>query len=327
MGAQADGGRDEGDQRLRGGASAPTHLGAQPFPLAAALGNLRDRHLGAVLLLPSGVLFLTLLAFPLGYGVYTSFFDLHLLDRTGTFVGVRNYVWLLTNAEFWSALWLSVLWAGGTVGLQLVLGTAVALVLHQRFAGRSLVRGLVLFPYMMPIVAVVLVWMLLYNALYGVVNYLLLQTGLVSKPIAWLSQPGSALWSVILVGVWKYFPFVVVVVLARLQVIPQELYEAARIDGAGTVARFAEITLPQLRDVLVVVALLRTIWMFNNFEVVFLLTGGGPLRGTLTLPILVYEQAFALYEVGKGSAIAVVMFLLLVGVMTLHFRLFSPEQE
>lgn len=327
MGAQADGGRDEGDQRLRGGASAPTHLGTQPFPLAAALGNLRDRHLGAVLLLPSGVLFLTLLAFPLGYGVYTSFFDLHLLDQTGTFVGVRNYVWLLTNAEFWSALWLSVLWAGGTVGLQLVLGTAVALVLHQRFAGRSLARGLVLFPYMMPIVAVVLVWMLLYNALYGVVNYLLLQTGLVSKPIAWLSQPGSALWSVIFVGVWKYFPFVVVVVLARLQVIPQELYEAARIDGAGTVARFAEITLPQLRDVLVVVALLRTIWMFNNFEVVFLLTGGGPLRGTLTLPILVYEQAFALYEVGKGSAIAVVMFLLLVGVMTLYFRLFSPEQE
>jgi len=294
--------------------------------MTAALGRLRDRHLGAILLLPSAVLFLGLLAFPLGYGIYTSFFELHLLERTGPFVGLRNYVWLLTNGEFWSALWLSVVWAGGTVGLQIALGTAVALLLHQRFAGRTLARSLVLFPYMMPIVAVVLVWMLLYNALYGVVNYLLLKAGLVSQPIAWLSQPGSALWSVILVGVWKYFPFVVVVVLARLQVIPQELYEVARIDGAGAWARFVEITLPQIKDVLLVVALLRTIWMFNNFEVVFLLTGGGPLRGTMTLPILVYEQAFALYEVGKGSAIAVVMFVLLVGVMTLYFRLFSSEQ-
>lgn len=294
---------------------------------AAALHRFRDQHLGAILLLPSAVLFLTLLAFPLGYGIYTSFFDLHLLERTGPFVGVGNYVWLLTSGEFWSALWLSVLWAGGTVGLQIVLGTAVALILHQRFAGRTLARGLVLFPYMMPVVAVVLVWMLLYNALYGVVNYLLLTVGLISQPIAWLSKPGSALWSVILVGVWKYFPFVVVVVLARLQVIPQELYEAARIDGAGGWSRFVEITLPQIKDVLLVVALLRTIWMFNNFEVVFLLTGGGPLRGTMTLPILVYERAFALYEVGKGSAIAVVMFGLLIGVMTLYFRFFPPDRD
>lgn len=295
--------------------------------MTAALHRFRDQHLGAILLLPSAVLFLTLLAFPLGYGIYTSFFDLHLLERTGPFVGVGNYVWLLTSGEFWSALWLSVLWAGGTVGLQIVLGTAVALILHQRFAGRTLARGLVLFPYMMPVVAVVLVWMLLYNALYGVVNYLLLTVGLISQPIAWLSKPGSALWSVILVGVWKYFPFVVVVVLARLQVIPQELYEAARIDGAGGWGRFVEITLPQIKDVLLVVALLRTIWMFNNFEVVFLLTGGGPLRGTMTLPILVYERAFALYEVGKGSAIAVVMFGLLIGVMTLYFRFFPPDRD
>jgi multiple sugar transport system permease protein len=115
-------------------------------------------------------------------------------------------------------------------------------------------------------------------------------------------------------------------VLARLQVIPQEIYEAARVDGAGGLGRLVYITLPQIRDVLVVVALLRTIWMFNNFELVFLLTGGGPLRSTMTLPILVYEQAFGLYEVGRGSAVAVVMFLFLVGVMLLYFR-FVPKEE
>jgi multiple sugar transport system permease protein len=117
----------------------------------------------------------------------------------------------------------------------------------------------------------------------------------------------------------------VVVVLARLQVIPQDLYEAARIDGAGAVSRFFDITLPQLRDVLLVVALLRTIFMFNNFEVIFLLTGGGPVRSTLTLPIMVYEQAFANLDIGRGSAVAVVMFAILVAAMTVYFSFLRKE--
>ena len=291
------------------------------------LGALRDRHLGLVLLAPGALTFLVLLVFPLGYGIYTSFLERHVLDPEGVWVGLDNYAWLLGNREFWRALLLSSLWAGATVGLQIILGTAVALLLHQPFKGRSMVRGLVLFPYMMPVVSVVLVWMLLYNALYGVVNWLLVQAGILSAPIAWLSQPDSAFWGVVLVGVWKYFPFVVVIVLARLQVIPQDLYEAARIDGAGPVARFIDITLPQLRDVLLVVALLRTIFMFNNFEIIFLLTGGGPLKATMTLPIMVYEQAFAISELGRGSAIAAVMFLLLFSVMSAYFAFLRKEHD
>jgi multiple sugar transport system permease protein len=169
--------------------------------------------------------------------------------------------------------------------------------------------------------------MLLYNALYGVVNWLLVQAGIIAQPIAWLSQPDSAFWAVVFVGVWKYFPFVVVIVLARLQVIPQDLYEAARIDGAGAVSRFVDITLPQLRDVLLVVALLRTIFMFNNFEIIFLLTGGGPLKATMTLPIMVYEQAFGIYELGRGSTVAVVMFLILIAVMTVYFAFLRKEND
>lgn len=271
-------------------------------------------------------MFAVLLLYPLGFGVWVSLFNRHLLDRSGTFVGLANYRWLLGNPEFWEALGHSVAWAAATVGFQIVVGTAAALVLHQPFRGRAFARGLVLFPYMMPVISVVLIWMLLYNALYGLLNYVFLQIGLVSRPLAWLAHPDTALWSVVLVGTWKYFPFVLVMVLARLQVIPQELYEAARVDGAGVLARFVHVTLPELRDVLVAVALLRTIWMFNNFEVVFLLTGGGPLRATMTLPILVYEEAFGLYEVGRGSAIAVVMFAFLVAVMLGYFRLFSREE-
>jgi multiple sugar transport system permease protein len=289
--------------------------------------RLLDQNLGVILLLPSALTFLVLLVFPLGYGIYTSFLQRHVLDPEGVWVGLANYAWLFGNAEFWQSLAISSLWAGATVGLQILLGTAVALILHQPFKGRSLVRGLVLFPYMMPVVSVILVWMLLYNALYGVLNWLLVQVGIVDAPVAWLSQPGSAFWSVVFVGVWKYFPFVVVIVLARLQVIPQDLYEAARIEGAGAVARFLDITLHQIKDVLLVVALLRTIFMFNNFEIVFLLTGGGPLRSTMTLPILVYEQAFGLYDMGRGSAIAVVMFLILIAVMAIYFAFLRKEAD
>ena len=318
-------------QDAQGTAAAALDRGAALAPRAGRGGGLlaalRDRHIGLILLLPSALTFLVLLLFPLGYGIWTSFFQRHVLDPEGVWVDLGNYAWLLGNREFWHSLGISTLWAGTTVGLQIVLGTAVALLLHLPFKGRSLVRGLVLFPYMMPVVSVVLVWMLLYNALYGVLNWLLVAGGIVSAPIAWLSQPDSAFWGVVFVGVWKYFPFVVVIVLARLQVIPQDLYEAARIDGAGAVSRFLDITLHQIKDVLLVVALLRTIFMFNNFEIIFLLTGGGPLRATMTLPIMVYEQAFGVYELGRGSAIAVVMFLILIVVMTVYFAFLRKEAD
>jgi multiple sugar transport system permease protein len=292
-----------------------------------------DRWLGVVLLAPSAIVFLLLLVYPLAYGIWTSFHSVDILDLAsggGVFVGFENYLWLLRNDQFWHALKTSTLYAGIVVTLQIVLGTAVALLLNQAFKGRALVRGLVLFPYMMPVVAVILVWMLLYNALFGAINYILFSLGLIPRidAIAWLSQPDSAFVGVVLVALWKYFPFVVVIVLARLQVIPQDLYEAARIDGAGAWSRFTDITLREIKDVLIVVALLRTIFIFNNFEVVFLLTHGGPMQATLTLPILVYETALEGDRAfGRGSAIAVVMFGILMLVMTVYFRFLRRDER
>lgn len=288
--------------------------------------RIQDKTLGMVLILPSVLLFLGLLLYPLCYVVYTSFFARHLLAPEGDFVGLKNYLDLFRDSEYWKALGRSIFWAGSTVSLQTVLGTAVALLLHQAFTGRSVARGLILFPYMVPIISVTLTWTLMYSVLYGVINYLLLEAGLIQAPVAWLASVQSAMASVVLVGVWKYFPFVVIVVLARLQTIPQDLYEAARIDGASRWALFTDITLSQLRNVLFIIVLLRSIWMFNNFEVIFLLTGGGPLRATMTLPILVYEETFGAYNLGKGAAIATTMFLFLLLVMTLYFRLFKREE-
>jgi len=139
-------------------------------------------------------------------------------------------------------------------------------------------------------------------------------------PLDWIGRMPNAMISVILVGAWKYFPFVVISVLARLQTIPDHLYEAATMDGAGAWGRFFDITLPQLRDVLFIVILLRAIWDFKEFDLIYLLTGGGPLTSTLTLPLLVYKQSFGLNEMGKASAYAVAMMLVMLVFMTIYLR-------
>ena len=212
------------------------------------------------------------------------------------------------------------MWTVGTLFLQVVLGVALALLLHQNIIFRSLARSLILFPYFMSTVVAVLVWRWVFNDLYGILNHAMMWTGLLSMPIDWVGQMPNAMISVILVGAWKYFPFVVISVLARLQTIPDHLYEAATMDGAGAWGRFTDITLPQLREVLFIVILLRAIWDFKEFDLIYLLTGGGPVTSTQTLPLLVYKQAFALNEMGGASAVAVLMMLFMLGFMILYFR-------
>jgi multiple sugar transport system permease protein len=169
-------------------------------------------------------------------------------------------------------------------------------------------------------VVAVLVWRWLFNDLYGILNHLVMVAGLSVMPLDWLGSMPNAMISVILVGAWKYFPFVVIAVLARLQTIPDALYEAARIDGAGPVARFCDITLPQLREVLAVVILLRAIWDFKEFDLIWLLTGGGPVISTQTLSLMVYKEAFALNQMGMASAVAVTMMAVMLVFMVVYIR-------
>ena len=158
------------------------------------------------------------------------------------------------------------------------------------------------------------------TAQFGILNHFVMWSGVSDMPVDWLGSMPNALLSVILVGAWKYFPFVVIATLARLQTIPDSLYEAASIDGAGPVARFFDVTLPQLRDVLVVIIMLRAIWDFKEFDLIYLLTGGGPVTSTQTLPLLVYKEAFALNQMGMASAYAVVMMALMLVFMIVYIR-------
>lgn len=290
-----------------------------PAP-AKTLLERRYARLGLMLIAPTVLIFCAVIVYPLISAIYLSFFKVFTPTLESSWVGLGNYRELLASDAFWSALGNTLIWTVGTLTLQIIFGIGMALVLHQNIWFRSLARSLILFPYFISTVVAVLVWKWVFNDLYGILNHLLMASGLTDMPIDYLGSQPNAMISVILVGAWKYFPFVVIAVLARLQTIPEPLYEAARIDGAGPIARFFDVTLPQLRDVLVVIVMLRAIWDFKEFDLIWLLTGGGPLSSTETLPLVVYRQAFALNQMGMAAAWAVAMMAILLVFMVGYIR-------
>jgi multiple sugar transport system permease protein len=274
--------------------------------------------IGVLLIAPTLLIFALVIAYPLLEAIYLSFFSIYTPTLQGQWVGLENYRTMLSSQEFWKALGTNIVWTVGTLTLQVVFGIAMALLLNLNFYFRSLARSLVLFPYFVSTVVAVLVWRWMFNDTYGILNRAILASGLSDMPLDWLGSMPNAMISIILVGAWKYFPFVVIAVLARLQTIPSELYEAAHIDGAGPWSRFWDVTLPQLREVLIVIVLLRTIWDFKEFDLIYLLTGGGPVVSTQTLPILVYKQAFGMNAMGKASTYAIGIMVVLLVFMVLY---------
>jgi multiple sugar transport system permease protein len=280
----------------------------------------RDAWLGVMLIAPSVLIFCAVIVYPLVSAIYLSLFNIYTPTLRGNFVGLQNYAELFAGPEFWRSLANTLVWTVCTLTLQVVFGVAAALMLHQAIVFRALARSLILFPYFVSTVVAVLVWRWLFNDLYGILNHMLIWAGLLDMPLDWLGSMPNAMVSIVLVGAWKYFPFVVIAVLARLQTIPDQLYEAATIDGAGAWARFWDVTLPQLKDVLLVVVLLRAIWDFKEFDLIYLMTGGGPLIATQTLPLMVYKEAFGMDAMGRATAVAVAMMLVMLVFMVLYLR-------
>jgi multiple sugar transport system permease protein len=296
---------------------APGSRGKKTSPAAAAA-----RQFAIACFAPSCILVVGLIFYPFFYTVVLSFQRRQLFQKEGVFVGLDNYTSLLTSTEFWSSLLNGLVFSGGSLFLQVVLGVALAVLLNRPFVGRGFFRGLLLFPYLVPSVVGIFAirWML--NDLYGIVNYWLLALGVVNEALAWFGQPQLAMASLIAINTWMFYPFVMLCVLARLQSIPPDLYEAAMIDGAGEWAKFWHITLPQLRGTLAVVVIVRTMWMFNKFDTVWLTTQGGPFGSTQTLPVMAYVEAFSLYEIGRAAAIGILMSAILLAVFALYQRLF-----
>jgi multiple sugar transport system permease protein len=281
---------------------------------------------GWLLLAPSLVLLGGLVVFPVLYNIWLSLFDKHAFMPVQAFVGLKHYRYFASDPEFWTSFYYGSVYAGVTMVLQLGVGVPAALLLNEGFRGRNLLRGVVLFPYMIPTIVAVILWKWLLNDSYGLVNHMLMSAGLVRTPVAWLG-PDYIMASLIVTSVWQFFPFVVVTYLARLQTIPPELYEAATVDGASAWRRFVHVTLPQTASVLFVIVLLRSIWMFTKFDTVWLMAGdGGVSRYIRTLPVYAYARSFTYLQAGMGAALAVIMFAMLLAATAVYFRLFRSEE-
>jgi multiple sugar transport system permease protein len=243
------------------------------------------------------------------------------------FVGLGNYVRLWHDEVFWISVGNSVLWVGLTVGLQFVLGFAAALLLNQSFWWRGLARAVVVVPWALPSVIIALMWTWMYDFNLGVINDALMHLGLISAPQPWLAQPETALYAIILTLTWQGFPFFAVVILAGLQAIPAELYEAAEIDGAGRFQALRYVTIPSLAGVIATALLLRTIWVANSLDVILVMTGGGPGYATHTLPLYSFLRAYSGMEFGYGAALAMVLTLALLAIVAAYVARATREVD
>jgi multiple sugar transport system permease protein len=290
--------------------------------------RLSDRQVGVLFMLPLIIAVAVFLVWPIAEAVRLSFVRYNpLRPDDQPFVGLDNYLFVLEDPLFWESFWQAIVWTGWSTVMQALIGVGLAMLLHQPLKGMNAFRGLLLFPYIVPTVVIALNWRWLFNSEIGIVNHLMMSAGIIEERIAWLSTPTMAMTSAILLNVWKYTPFVVIVVLARLQTIPTELYDAAKVDGAGAFRRFRDITLPQLAEVLAVVIVFRTIWTFNKFEEIYLLTRGGPGTSTYNLALYAFDQSIANLRMGVGAAAGVIMLLLLLAGSMIYIRVSGFGRE
>lgn len=263
--------------------------------------------LGIALILPVIAVIAVLVLVPLGGVIWDSLTNRTFLSSAYHFVGLSNYTALLSSGAFWQVFEHSIAWTVVSVALQVVIGMALALLLNQRLPARGLFRGLYLLPWVTPVVVIVLIWKWMLNDLYGVVNAVLGHIDPAWQSLSWFSQPNLALPTVIGINVWRGAPFVMVILLAGLQTVPKDLVEAAALDGAGRWGSFWHVTLPHLRAILVTMSLIFTLFNFNNFDLIYLATQGGPANETMTLPVQTYQVGFGGELIGQASAWAVLM--------------------
>ncbi|ASQ93911.1 MULTISPECIES: carbohydrate ABC transporter permease [Streptomyces] len=280
------------------------------------------RRLPYLLIAPAGLLMLGFIAYPMLSVLYYSLRNYNVTKpwRNG-YAGFGNFTRILTDdPQFWDTLVFSGKWVVTEVLLQLLLGLALALLVHQTFLGRGLARALVFSPWAVSGVLTTTIWMLLYNPSTGISRYLA-DAGIGTYGTSVLSDTGTVFWAAVVAELWRGVPFFAILILADLQSIPQDLYEAASVDGAGRARRFFHITLPHLKDAIILSTLLRGVWEFNNVDLLYTLTGGGPAGQTTTLPLYVANTGINGHDFGYASALTTVAFVILLFCSILYLRL------
>ncbi len=266
---------------------------------------------------PALVLLCGVTLYPILYTTFLSFYRRLLIFDVSRFVGWENYGFLLRDERFWNALWNTVYFTAVSVSCEIFLGLLLAFLLNRPFRLKGWVRSLMLIPWVIPTVVSAKMWEWIYSTDFGILNFLL------GSKINWLGSPWLAMHAAIWVDIWKTTPFVVILLLAGLQVIPPQLYESAKVDGAGTWAQFRRITLPLLKPVILIVLIFRTLDAWRVFDVIYVLTGGGPANTTETLSLYAYKVLFQTLQFGYGSTLSLVTFLCVGGISLLYVKLLS----
>ncbi|WP_343550958.1 sugar ABC transporter permease [Pantoea sp.] len=289
----------------------------------------REQRQAWVLLAPMLLVMLLLTAWPLLRTIWLSFTDAALIGsgEAPGWVGLENYIFALTDDDFRRSLWRTLYFTVVSVAFEGVIGVLVALLLNQRFAGRNLLRVLVILPWALPTIVNAMMWRLNFNPDYGSINALLTQLGIIDGYRSWLGSPDSALNAVMFADVWKNYPLVTLLVLAALQSIPDDLFEAARLDGASAWRRFRAITFPAIVGPLSVALVLRTIDAFKIFDIIYVMTRGGPVDSTKTLSFFVYQESFSYLRAGSGAAYAMLMTLLCAVLITVYMLLLWRQRR
>lgn len=312
-----------------GAAAAAPLFGIQPGSYSKRVSlSQRSADLAYGLLLPAFVLTSIIIIFPMVWNVLLAFRPVRLRDlqdfRLFAFddLTFANFERVFNTRGFGDTLWRTFVYTVSGTVLAILFGLIAALIVKDKFPGRNVVRGFLLFPYIAPIISVVLIWKLMFNAQYGLVNEVVDALG--GRRMDFLNTPGVAFTMVILFQAWRYFPFAFLFILARIQAIPDELYEAAKVDGAAPSERLWYITIPQLRSVIGTLFLLRFIWTFNKFDDVFLLTGGAAQTKLVTIEV--YDQLFGSRNIGTAAAVALVLAVVLFVLVAIYQRFFNVEE-
>jgi multiple sugar transport system permease protein len=311
-------------------AVGPRVLEATGLPQPGRLARLHEwweqEHIfGYGLILPALLLLVCLVAYPFGMAIYFSLSD-YWVGSPGTFIGLENYRQILGNETFRQTVWNSFVFTSIAVILKTVLGIWLAMLLVRTMRFKRVIRGAVLLPWVIPTALSTLAWWWMFDSLYSVVNWTAIRLGILSPPGPnWLGQSAYAMTAVIAVNVWRGLPFFAITVLAGLVSIPREFYEAAEVDGASPWARFVHVTLPLLKPVIAVVVLFSTIFTFADFNIVYVLTRGGPMNTTHLFATLAYQVGLNGGNLGQGAAISLFLFPMLGAVVFFQLRYIRQE--
>ncbi|MCL2882255.1 MAG: sugar ABC transporter permease [Coriobacteriia bacterium] len=289
-----------------------------------------ERHLGPILITPSTLVIFGILFIPIFYALYMSLNRISFrgADTIYKFAGLQNFINLFTTDPwFKSSFLVTLLFVMLTVATEIVIGVAASLVLNKKFHGRGFVRGLMILPWAMPTVVNAVMWKWIFNAEYGAANGLLLKLGLIKTSIAWLGTPRMAFFCVFLANVWKETPYVILLAIAALSTIPEDLYEAASIDGAGGWKAFWRITLPMIKPVLLILLITKTIWAFQTFDLVAIMTSGGPQNATNLLSYYIHFVAFKQTDFGSAAAMSYVLSMICFALSFVYIKVFMNKDE